>query len=84
MNPKAYPLADAELTKKILDLAQQAVHYKQLRKGANEGEMMGDPLNFVPLVHLESVVLWCISCVMGADHGRGLLLATVACVAVEE
>ena len=37
VNPKAYPLADAELTKKILDLVQQAVNYKQLRKGANEG-----------------------------------------------
>ncbi|KAF6039885.1 hypothetical protein EB796_001808 [Bugula neritina] len=36
INPKAYPLADAELTKKILDLVQQAVNYKQLRKGANE------------------------------------------------
>lgn len=38
MNPKAYPLADATLTKTILDLVQQASNYKQLRKGANEGE----------------------------------------------
>ena len=38
VNPKAYPLADTELTKKLLDLVQQAVNYKQLRKGANEGE----------------------------------------------
>lgn len=37
MNPKAYPLADATLTKTILDLVQQASNYKQLRKGANEG-----------------------------------------------
>lgn len=37
VNPKAYPLADATLTKTILDLVQQAANYKQLRKGANEG-----------------------------------------------
>lgn len=35
-NPKAYPLADAPLTAKILNLVQQAANYKQLRKGANE------------------------------------------------
>ena len=37
VNPKAFPLADAALTNKILDLIQQASHYKQLKKGANEG-----------------------------------------------
>ena len=36
INPKAFPLADPQLTNKILDLAQQATHYKQLKKGANE------------------------------------------------
>jgi U4/U6 small nuclear ribonucleoprotein SNU13 len=36
VNPKAYPLADAALTQKILELVQQASNYKQLRKGANE------------------------------------------------
>ena len=36
VNPKAYPLADAELSNKIMDLVQQAAHYKQLKKGANE------------------------------------------------
>ncbi|XP_077979478.1 NHP2-like protein 1 [Glandiceps talaboti] len=36
VNPKAYPLADPQLTKEILDLIQQASNYKQLRKGANE------------------------------------------------
>ncbi|MEQ2193963.1 hypothetical protein XENOCAPTIV_019640, partial [Xenoophorus captivus] len=36
VNPKAYPLADATLTKTILELVQQASNYKQLRKGANE------------------------------------------------
>lgn len=35
-NPKAFPLADAALSQQILDLVQQASHYKQLRKGANE------------------------------------------------
>jgi U4/U6 small nuclear ribonucleoprotein SNU13 len=37
VNPKAYPLADAQLTMTILDLVQQASNYKQLKKGANEG-----------------------------------------------
>ncbi|KAL3876494.1 hypothetical protein ACJMK2_034336 [Sinanodonta woodiana] len=36
VNPKAYPLADPQLTKKILDLVQSASSYKQLKKGANE------------------------------------------------
>ncbi|KAK9359888.1 50S ribosomal protein L30e-like protein [Lipomyces starkeyi] len=35
-NPKAFPLADAALTQQILDLVQQATHYHQLKKGANE------------------------------------------------
>ena len=37
-NPKAYPLAEAQLTSTILALLEQAVSYKQLKKGANEGE----------------------------------------------
>lgn len=37
VNPKAYPLAEPQLTQNILDLVQQAANYKQLRKGANEG-----------------------------------------------
>ncbi|XP_036061593.1 NHP2-like protein 1 [Onychomys torridus] len=36
VNPKAYPLADAHLTKTLLDLVHQSCNYKQLRKGANE------------------------------------------------
>lgn len=36
VNPKAYPLADATLTTKIMNLVQQSVNYKQLRRGANE------------------------------------------------
>ena len=35
---KAFPLADAKLTVNILNLAQEANNYKQLKKGANEGE----------------------------------------------
>lgn len=36
VNPKAYPLAEAKLEIKLLDLVQQAANYKQLKKGANE------------------------------------------------
>jgi U4/U6 small nuclear ribonucleoprotein SNU13 len=32
----AWPLADTSLTQTILDLVQQASHYRQLKKGANE------------------------------------------------
>ncbi|CEP03461.1 Ribosomal protein eL8/eL30/eS12/Gadd45 domain-containing protein [Plasmodiophora brassicae] len=35
-NPKAFPLADANLTTSILEVVQQACCYKQLKKGANE------------------------------------------------
>ncbi|KAJ1298026.1 hypothetical protein BS78_01G422400, partial [Paspalum vaginatum] len=33
VNPKAYPLADAQLTINILEIIQQAANYKQLMKG---------------------------------------------------
>lgn len=33
----AWPIADQALTQTILDLVQQASHYRQLKKGANEG-----------------------------------------------
>src|ERR1700724_4422033 len=36
INPKAFPLANPQLTQQILDLVQQASHYKTLKKGANE------------------------------------------------
>ncbi|XP_055345938.1 NHP2-like protein 1 homolog [Paramacrobiotus metropolitanus] len=36
VNPKAYPLADPSLTNKVMNLCQQSVNYKQLKKGANE------------------------------------------------
>ena len=36
-DPRAYPLADGNMSKTILDLIQQAANYKQLKKGANEG-----------------------------------------------
>ncbi|EPQ11638.1 NHP2-like protein 1 [Myotis brandtii] len=35
VNPKAYPLADAHLTKTLLDLVQQSCNYKQLQIGTN-------------------------------------------------
>merc|ERR1712008_630406 len=35
-DPRAYPMAKDALTTKILNLAQQATNYKQLKKGANE------------------------------------------------
>lgn len=37
-DPSAWPVADQALTQEILDLVQQAGHYRQLKKGANEGE----------------------------------------------
>jgi U4/U6 small nuclear ribonucleoprotein SNU13 len=36
VNPKAFPLADAELTVALLEIVQQSQNYKQLKKGANE------------------------------------------------
>lgn len=36
VNGKAHPLADIKLSQKILDLVQQSLNYKQLKKGANE------------------------------------------------
>lgn len=38
VNPKAYPLADPQLTQTILDLVNAASNYNQLKKGANEGK----------------------------------------------
>jgi U4/U6 small nuclear ribonucleoprotein SNU13 len=35
-NPKVFPLADAKASNSLLDLVQQAQHYQQLKKGANE------------------------------------------------
>ncbi|MBY8978716.1 ribosomal L7Ae/L30e/S12e/Gadd45 family protein, partial [Rhodobacteraceae bacterium NNCM2] len=32
----AWPVADSTLSQEILDLVQQAQHYRQLKKGANE------------------------------------------------
>ena len=36
VNPKAYPLASNDLTTIILELVQQALNYKQLKRGCNE------------------------------------------------
>ena len=46
VNPKAYPLADQQLTMKILELLQQATNYKQLKKGANEGKQSINTFNY--------------------------------------
>lgn len=35
-NPKAFPLANSELTEQILSVVQQATNLRQLKKGANE------------------------------------------------
>ncbi len=35
----AWPVADQALSQEILDLVQQASHYRQLKKGANEGTL---------------------------------------------
>lgn len=34
----AWPVADENLTQSLLDLVQQASHYRQLKKGANESK----------------------------------------------
>lgn len=36
VNPKAFPLADQQLTVTIMNLLQEALNYNQLRKGTNE------------------------------------------------
>lgn len=56
VNPKAYPLADASLTTKILNLIQQALNYKQLRKGANEGTLISKHLSKWDGLYLEESV----------------------------
>lgn len=38
-NCSQWPVADSALTQEILDLVQQASHYRQLKKGANEGKL---------------------------------------------
>jgi len=36
VDPRVFPIADENLTNQILNLVQQALAYKQLKKGANE------------------------------------------------
>ena len=38
----AFPVSDAALNQELLDLVQQASHYRQLKKGANEGTLQRD------------------------------------------
>merc|ERR1712194_859393 len=49
-DPRAYPMAKDALTTKILNLAQQAVNYKQLKKGANEATKPLKILLHIPLL----------------------------------
>jgi hypothetical protein len=60
VNSKAYPLADSQLTITILDLVQQASHYKQLKKGANEGLCFLTILIAVCLYFLETCICFLI------------------------
>ena len=54
VSPKAFAIADDELTQKILNLVQQASNYKQLWKGANEGK------------HLTHQIIWlCMKVICG-------------------
>lgn len=46
VNPKAYPLASAELTNTILQTINESLNYKQLKKGANEGGSASLTLGF--------------------------------------
>ena len=41
----AWPIADQALSQEILDLVQQASHYRQLKKGANEGKLASLPFH---------------------------------------
>lgn len=84
VNPKAYPLADSELTVTILDLVQQASNYKQLKKGANEATktlnrgisdliiMAADTEPLEILLHLpllcEDKVRYCFRCIYIKIH----------------
>ncbi|KAI9726678.1 MAG: RNA binding protein snu13 [Cirrosporium novae-zelandiae] len=46
----AWPIADEAVTQTILDLVQQASHYRQLKKGANEDTSPLAILLHLPLV----------------------------------
>ncbi|KFD57192.1 hypothetical protein M514_02077 [Trichuris suis] len=35
-NPRAFPIADVNLSQKLLDLIQQAMCHRQMKRGANE------------------------------------------------
>ena len=43
-NSAAWPQADQALSQEILDLVQQATHYRQLKKGANEATKYAYPM----------------------------------------
>lgn len=43
LTTSAWPMADPSLAQELLDLVQQASHHRQLRKGANEGDLPYSP-----------------------------------------
>ncbi len=48
----AFPLADQALSQEILDIVQQASHYRQLKKGANEGKKLSKLSLSAPIILL--------------------------------
>lgn len=72
INPKAYPLADEDLNKSILDLVQQALNYKQLKKGANEG------IYFVCDLFSVSNLLWNNKATKSLNRGKADLIIMAA------
>jgi U4/U6 small nuclear ribonucleoprotein SNU13 len=54
-NSAAWPQADQALSQEILDLVQQATHYRQLKKGANEATKTYVRSRFPPTHHNNTV-----------------------------
>jgi U4/U6 small nuclear ribonucleoprotein SNU13 len=69
----AWPLADAALTQEILDIVQQASHYRQLKKGANEGKLYQLGSSFAHILEYSSLVLKLIRyCIATKTLNRGI------------
>lgn len=86
INPKAYPLASAELTNTILDAVQQACSYKQLKKGANEGDIRSrcpvPSLQQQKQQQKEAVILWFV-CLFAATKGLSRGVAELVVLAAD-
>ncbi|XP_017257263.1 13 kDa ribonucleoprotein-associated protein-like isoform X1 [Daucus carota subsp. sativus] len=84
VNPKAYPLADSLITVTIFDLVQEAANYKQLKKGANESQLLNPIVficvksnTFMVLCKLKCYVLLCVCvCFYMMINWLGLISAT--------